>query len=133
MDVLDCFCVFRTLMFCCHVAKCLLFLRDFVCHFIILSCLIRDCNQSTQRLFCNSPSQPVILLSSFKEHARKLTQHEKFLKASVACSQVASIARFSSKNHFQRRMKLLNDVFDFWKTGTEVSLVEIGNNKLQFY
>ena len=83
-----------------------------------------------KRLFCNSPSQSVIVISSSKEHTHKLTQHEKFRKASIVCLQVASVASVSSKIHFQRRMELLNDLLDFRKNGTEVSFVEIENGKL---
>ena len=133
VNLSDCSCAFRTSMLlpCRHMfALCKGLCKPLYNAELCNKRWTSDYYRSTQRLFCNSPSQPVIVMSSSKEHTHKLTQHEKFRKASIICSQVASVASVSSKIDFQRRMKLLNDLLDFWKNGTEVSLVEIENSKL---
>ena len=63
---------------------------------------------------------------SKSKDVRKLSQHEKYRKAVVLTSELASVASVASSIHFQRRIKLLKKLIDHWKNGEEVSLVEVG-------
>ena len=47
-----------------------------------------------------------------------------YRKATLVTSELASVASTASNFHFHRRMKLLNDLIDYWKSG-EVGLAEI--------
>lgn len=81
--------------------------------------------QSTQRLFSQSTIQPLLVTTASKEHRRKLSQHEKFHKASILASQLASVASEASHVHFERRLSLLKDLITHWKDGDEVALMEV--------
>ena len=88
--------------------------------------------QSTQRLFVNSSSSSslAIIVSKSKD-VRKLSQHEKYRKAVVFTSELASVVSVASSVHFQRRIRLLKKLTDHWKNGEEVSLVEVGEGNPQ--
>ena len=64
-------------------------------------------------------------MSKLKD-VRKLSQHEKYRKAVVLTSELASVASVASSVHFQRLIKLLKKLIDHLKNGEEVSLVEVG-------
>jgi len=81
--------------------------------------------RATQRIFSKSSPQPILVTTASKEHCRKLSQHEKFRKASILTSELASVASEASHVHFQRHMKLLEDLISHWKCGDEVSIVEV--------
>ena len=82
--------------------------------------------RSTQRLFSSSHSESgLVLTESSCNGARKLSQHEKYRKATLVTSELASVASTASSFHFYRRMKLLKELIDYWKSGEEVSLAEI--------
>lgn len=66
-----------------------------------------------------------MIVTASKAHCRKLSQHEKFRKASVQASELASVASLASNIHFQRRIALLKDLAERWKNGTEVALVDL--------
>ena len=53
------------------------------------------------------------------KHRRKLSQHQKFRKASVITSELASVASEASHVHFQRRIDVLKDLIVHWKNGDE--------------
>ena len=59
------------------------------------------------------------------KHKRKLSQHEKYCKALLLTSELASVASGASHIHFHRRMKLLKELIDHWKSGEEVGLVDL--------
>ena len=82
--------------------------------------------RSTQRLFSSSRPTPELMIRecSSSKH-RKLSQHEKFRKAAVLTSELASVISVSSNVHFQRRIKLVKDLIDYWKRSEEVGLVEV--------
>ena len=92
-----------------------------------------DYYRSSQRLFStqSSESSLAVVCSSTKEK-RKLSQHEKCRKGLLLTSELASVASVSSNIHFDRRMKLLRDLIDYWKCGTEVGLVEIDEGNLWY-
>jgi len=64
-------------------------------------------------------------MTASKKHRRKLNQHEKFRKASIVTSELASVASEASNTHFERRLELLKDLTTHWKNGDEVAIVEI--------
>ena len=84
--------------------------------------------RSTQRLSSVYSAQlSVQLVTSSKEHRRKLSQHQKFRKASIVTTELASDA---SNVHFKRRIKVLKELVSRWKDGEEVALVEVNPSKL---
>ena len=88
---------------------------------------------STQRLFSSSHSESsLVLTKSSCKGACKLSQHEKYRKATLVTSELASVASTASNFHFYRRMKLLKDLIDYWKSGEEVGLAEI-DNRCEFW
>ena len=90
--------------------------------------------QSTQRIFVSSSSSSSLAITVSKsKDVRKLSQHEKYRKAVVLTSELASVASVASSVHFQRRIKLLKKLIDHWKNGEEVSLVEVGEGNPSFY
>ena len=84
--------------------------------------------RTTQRLFSQSSSRPTLIVTASKAHCRKLSQHEKFRKASVQASELASVASLASNVHFDRRIALLKDLAERWKNGTEVGLVDLDDD-----
>lgn len=85
---------------------------------------------STQRLFSSCSSSPGVLVTqSSSKGKRKPSQHEKYRKAVVVTSELASVVSMASNVHFHRRMKLLQDLMDYWKRGEEVGLVEVDDGK----
>ena len=49
--------------------------------------------RSTQRLFLTSSSQPAVQVMTYsKQHRKKLSQHQKFRKASILTTELASVA-----------------------------------------
>lgn len=89
-----------------------------------------DYYRSTQRIFLQKYSQPTVEVATCsKEHSRKLSQHQKFHKASILTTQLASVASEASNIHFERRYKLLEDLLQAWKDGSEVALRDIELSK----
>ena len=59
--------------------------------------------QSTQRIFVSSSSSSSLAITVSKsKDVRKLSQHEKYRKAVVLTSELASVASVTSSVHFQR-------------------------------
>lgn len=83
--------------------------------------------KSTQRLFSASTVSvsPVVISTVGSKHRRKLSQHQKFRKASIITSELASVTSEASNIHFQRRIELLEDLIAHWKSGDEVAIVEV--------
>ena len=87
--------------------------------------------RSTQRLSSVYSAQlSVQLVTSSKEHRRKLSQHQKFRKASIVTAELASITSGASNVHFERCIKVLKELVSCWKDGEEVALVEVNPSKL---
>lgn len=82
--------------------------------------------RATQRIFCEMPSSSSIDVS-FLEYPkqRKLTQHEKFRKANMLTTELAAVISEASHTHFYRRLELIKDLIDNWKSGTEVALADV--------
>ena len=76
-----------------------------------------------------SPNPEFLVTQSSSKGRRKPSQHEKFRKAVVLTSELASVVSTASNVHFHRRMKLLKDLTDYWKRGEEVGLMEIDDGK----
>ena len=86
--------------------------------------------RSTQRMFSVYSAQSSLqLVTSTKEHRRKLSQHQKFRKASLITAELASLASGASGVHFERRIKLLKELVASWKENEEVALVEVNPSK----
>ena len=81
--------------------------------------------RATQRLFSRSSTQPLLVSTVSKEHRRKFSQHEKFHKASLLATELASVTSEASQVHFERRLVLLKDLITHWKNGDEVALTEV--------
>ena len=81
--------------------------------------------RSTQRLFIDNSKNSSVVVTATKDHKRKLSQHEKFRKASLLTTEIASIASCASNVHYNRRIKLLQNLLYHWKNGEEVTLMEI--------
>lgn len=85
-----------------------------------------DYYKSTQRLYSHSSSSPSLSTSIHIQPAvSKLSQHQKFRKAAVVTSQLATVVSEACGARFTQRMGLLKELMDFWKNGDEVALVEI--------
>ena len=54
-----------------------------------------------------------------------LSQHEKYCKALVLTSELASVASGASQFHFDRQLNLIQELIDHWKCGEEVGLVDL--------
>ena len=81
-------------------------------------------------IFSADSAQPTVqVVRSSKEHRQKLSQHQKFRKASIITSQLASVASAVSIRYFERRIKLLNDLLASWRDGTEVALLDLDSCK----
>ena len=89
---------------------------------------------ATQRLFSDLPGTPTVDIS-FHDYPknRKLTQHEKFRKASILTTQLATVVSEASHVHFYRRLDLLKDLIDSWKSGNEVTLADIDSGAIILY
>ena len=72
-----------------------------------------------------NPNPELLVTKSKHKGTRKLSQHEKFRKAILLTSELASVVSMASSIHFRRRMKLLQDLTNHWKCGEEVGLKEI--------
>ena len=96
-----------------------------------------DYYKSTQRVFIDScqsesPTHSQVTFSSSRSK-RPLSQNQKFKKAVVLTSELASLASEASNVHFSRRIKLLNQLVEHWKKSEEVALVEIDEGKLRSF
>lgn len=88
--------------------------------------------KATQRIFSSLPSTPSIDVSIFDStKQRKLSQHEKFRKATMLTTELAAVASQASHTHFYRRLELLKDLIDSWKSGTEVALAEVDEGEIK--
>ena len=86
--------------------------------------------RSTQRMFSVYSAQSSLqLVTSSKEHRRKLSQHQKFRKASLITAELASVASGVLGVHFERRIKLLKELVASWKENEEVTLVNVNPSK----
>lgn len=84
--------------------------------------------KSTQRVFLDlSSSTPSVTTVSFSDckKQRKLSQHEKFRKANMMTTELAAVVSESSHVHFHRRLNLVEELINYWKSGDEVALTEI--------
>lgn len=81
--------------------------------------------RATQRLFSSSTGQPKVVQTTSKSMYHKLSQHEKFRKALILTSELATVASEASHVHFQRRIDVLGDLISHWKTGNEVTIIEV--------
>ncbi len=86
--------------------------------------------RATQRIFCDMPSTTSIDVSFLDfPKQRKLTQHEKFRKANMLTTELAAVVSEASHTHFYRRLELLKDLIDSWKSGTEVALADLDSGE----
>ena len=89
--------------------------------------------RSTHRIFSSFSADCGVALTSSKQQRRVLSQHQKFRKASILASELATIASYASKAHFDRRLRLLKELIDYWKNGEEVGLTELTESKLSLH
>ena len=71
------------------------------------------------------------MTTASKQHRHKLSQHEKFRKASIVTSELASVASEASNVHFDHRIALLKDLIAYWRNGDEVTLMEVYHGMLR--
>ena len=84
--------------------------------------------KSTQRIFTAAlPEASLVLTTSKSKSGRRLSQNDKYRKALVLTTQLASTASEASYVHFHRRLKLLKELADCWRNGEEVDLSAIDN------
>ena len=76
-------------------------------------------NEQHRGFFPLSSPQPLLVSTVSKEHGRKLSQHEKFRKASLLTSKLASILSKVSDFHFSHRLKVAEDLIIYWKNGVK--------------
>lgn len=129
----DCDCAFRKSMLlpCRHMLALRIMLKEPI--FDAALCERRwtaEYYRSTQRLFSTHSSQPSLSVIESAKQKRKLSQHEKYRKALLLTSELASVASGASHIHFHRRLKLLRDLIDHWKDGEEVGLVDLDEGTL---
>ena len=82
--------------------------------------------RSTQHLFTekSSPSSSLLVTTATKP-SRPLSQHEKYRKALLLSSELASIASAASNVHFEHRIELLSRLIDHWRRGEEVTVTQV--------
>lgn len=80
--------------------------------------------RSTQRFFSTFSSQSHLNMRDSKKRKCHLSQHEKYRKALLHTSELASVASTAGHVHFHRRLKLIKEL-DHWKSGEEVGLVAL--------
>ena len=87
--------------------------------------------RASQRLFCDLPASPSVDVSHYScSKRRKLSQHEKFRKASVLATELATVVSEASHTRFYWRLELLKDLISSWKSGTEVGIVDFDSGDL---
>ena len=72
----------------------------------------------------SSPSSSLLVTTATKS-SRPLSQHEKYRKALLLSSELASIANAASNVHFERRIELLSRLTDHWRRGEEVTVTKV--------
>ena len=83
-----------------------------------------DYYQRTHRIFSDSIDQPssVTVAEIDIKPQHRLSQHEKFRKASICATELASVASEASHVHFNRKIDLMEKLCEYWKLGKEVGL-----------
>ena len=82
--------------------------------------------RGTQRLIINSSVDPSFdIVESSSKGKCKLSQREKYHKASFLISELASVTSGASHVHFDRRLQVLKDQIVHRKSKKEVTLVEV--------
>ena len=78
--------------------------------------------RSTQRLFSECLQQPSIAITGIKRPPCRLSQHEKFQKASVCTTELAAVMSEASHVNFYNRLEIVKSLCEQWKSGKEVGL-----------
>ena len=82
--------------------------------------------RQTQRLFSDLPAAPSVTVSHYDSRKeRKLSQHEKFRKANILTTELATIVSEASRRQFYRRLDVLKELMDGWKTGEEMAVCTV--------
>ena len=67
-----------------------------------------------------------LLVTTVTKSSRPLSQHEKYRKALLLSSELASaLASAASNVHFERRIELLSRLTDHWRRGEEVTVTKV--------
>lgn len=139
VSIMDCDCLFRKSMMlpCRHIFALRKKLQQNIYDEAL--CNIRWTSKyyhETQRIFLNTSLPEATIEVTEYKYKRKhaLSQHQKYRKAILFTSKLASVASEASGIHFHRRMKLLKELITSWKCGDEVALsnVDYGVFKLKF-
>lgn len=77
---------------------------------------------STQRLFSEFSLQPSVAITMIEKPPRRLSQHEKFKKANVCTTELAAVISEASHVNFYRRLEMVQNLCEYWKSGKEVGL-----------
>ena len=86
--------------------------------------------QDNQRMFLNvltSGADSVEVTEVTPKPSRVLSQHQKYRKAVVFTCELASVISEASGIHFDRRIRLIKDLINYWKNDDEVALTEVDN------
>uniref|UniRef100_A0A1X7UD11 Uncharacterized protein n=1 Tax=Amphimedon queenslandica TaxID=400682 RepID=A0A1X7UD11_AMPQE len=60
------------------------------------------------------------------------TQYERFRKASLITTELASVASEAFNIHFEQKLSSLNDLLKYWKNGKEVAIHEVTSDDENF-
>ena len=85
--------------------------------------------RSTQRLSSNCSSRASLSVIESSTEKRPLSQHEKYRKAVLLTSELASVASGASQFHFVQRLNLIQELIDHWKCGKEVGLLDLNEGE----
>ena len=82
--------------------------------------------RATQRIFFTSPPTPSVSVTCSEcKKPRKVSQHEKFRKANLLTTELATVMSEASHIHFNQRLDLVKDLIRHWKSGNEVGLMDV--------
>ena len=82
--------------------------------------------RQTQRLFSSLSSAPSVTVSQHdSRNERKLSQHEKFRKANILTTELATVISEASHSHYYQRLDLIKKLIDSWKNGEEMALCTV--------
>ena len=136
VSVTDCGCLFRKSMLlpCRHIFALRLKLKQPL--FLESLCNIRWTStyyQRTQRIFLEAsfPDFTTEITQCRAKHSKHApSQHQKYKKAAILTSELASLASEACGIHFHRRMELLKELIASWKCGDEVGLADVDHGVL---
>ena len=72
------------------------------------------------------PAAPSVTVSHYDSRKeRKLSQHEKFCKANILTTELATVVSEASRRQFYQRLDVLKELIDGWKNGEEMAVCTV--------